>query len=271
MVDVPVATLDGQGSMLSVATVEELEQRLRGQLIAPGDDSYDEARQVWNANIDRRPGLICRPAGVADVITAVNFARDHHLLVSVRGGAHSLAGTCVCDDGLVIDMSLMKGIRVDPVRRTVRAEGGVKWGNFDRETQAFGLATTGGTVSDTGIAGLTLGGGLGWLGYKYGLVCDNLLPVDLVTADGQLRMASDTEHPDLFWGLHGGGELRRGHRLRVPPLSCRPGAGGFGAPRPLDPRPVAGTAALQHRRGLRQQHRARGKGRRRPSQGSLRL
>jgi FAD/FMN-containing dehydrogenase len=205
MVDVQVATLDGQDSMLSGSTVEEFKQRLRGQLIAPDNDSYDEARQIWNANIDRRPGLICRPAGVADVIHAVTFARDHHLLVSVRGGAHSFAGTCVCNGGLVIDLSLMNGIRVDPVRRTVRAEGGVKWGEFDRETQAFGLATTGGTVSDTGIAGLTLGGGLGWLGYKYGLVCDNLLSIDIVTADGQLRIASDTEHPDLFWGVRGGG------------------------------------------------------------------
>jgi FAD/FMN-containing dehydrogenase len=123
----------------------------------------------------------------------------------VRGGAHSFAGTGVCNGGLVIDLCLMKGIRVDPVRRTVRAEGGVKWGEFDCETQAFGLATIGGTVADTGIAGLTLGGGLGWLGYTYGLVCDNLLSVDLITAEGQVRIASDTEHPDLFWGVRGGG------------------------------------------------------------------
>ncbi len=142
---------------------------------------------------------------MADVITAVTFARDHHLLVSVRGGAHSFAGTYVCNGGLVIDLSLMKGIRVDPVRHTVRAEGGVKWGEFDRETQAFGLATTGGTVADTGIAGLTLGGGHGWLGNHYGLVSDNLTSVDIVTADGQCRIASDTEHPDLFWGVRGGG------------------------------------------------------------------
>jgi FAD/FMN-containing dehydrogenase len=205
MVDTNVTTLDGTGARLLEATVEEFKQSLRGQLIAPGDDSYDEARQVWNGNIDRRPGLICRPAGVADVIKAVNFARDQHLLVSVRGGAHNVAGTCVCDDGLVIDMSLMKSIRVDPVGRVVRAEGGVKWGEFDRETQAFGLATTGGTIADTGIAGLTLGGGHGWLGYKYGLASDNLLSVDLVTADGQLRIASATEHPDLFWAVRGGG------------------------------------------------------------------
>ena len=205
MLAVKAATLDGQGSMLSEATVEEFRKSLRGQLIAPADDSYDEARQVWNANIDRLPGLICRPTGVADVVSAVTFARDHHLLVAVRGGAHNVAGTSVCNGGLVIDMSLMKGIRVDPVRRVARAEGGVKWGEFDRETQAFGLATTGGTIADTGIAGLTLGGGHGWLGYKYGLACDNLLSVDVVTADGQLRIASDTEHPDLFWAIRGGG------------------------------------------------------------------
>src|SRR5499426_3338895 len=205
MVDLQVTTVSGANTVLKEVTVTAFKQSLRGQLIAPGDDSYAEARQVWNGNIDRRPGLIARPAGVADVIQAVNFARDHNLLVSVRGGAHNIAGTCVCNGGLVIDLSLMKAIRVDPVRRTVRAEGGVKWGEFDRETQAFGLATPGGTVADTGIAGLTLGGGLGWLGYKYGLASDNLISVDLVTANGKLRVASDTEHADLFWGLRGGG------------------------------------------------------------------
>jgi FAD binding domain len=177
MADLQVTTISGPDTVLEDATVAAFKQSLRGQLIAPGDARYEEARQVWNANIDRRPGLIARPTGVADVIQAVNFARDHHLLVAVRGGAHSFAGTCVCNGGLVIDMSLMKGMRVDSVRRTGRAEGGVKWGEFDRETQAFGLATTGGIVADTGIAGLTLGGGHGWLGYKYGLVseCDPLV------------------------------------------------------------------------------------------------
>ena len=145
MADLRVTTISGPDTVLKEAAVAAFKQSLRGQLIAPSDDSYEEARQVWNGNIDRRPGLIARPAGVADVIQAVNFARDHNLLVAVRGGAHNFAGTCVCNGGLVIDLSLMKGIRVDPVRRTVRAEGGVKWGEFDRETQAFGLATTGGT------------------------------------------------------------------------------------------------------------------------------
>src|SRR5439155_5486838 len=205
MGDLQASTLTGWETTLSAAAVEEFKKSLRGPLIAPGDARYAEARQVWNANIDRRPGLICRPVGVADVLSAVNFAGDDSLLVSVRGGAHSFPGTCVCNGGLVIDLSLMKGIRVDPVRRTVRAEGGVTWGEFDRETQAFGLATTGGTASDTGIAGLTLGGGLGWLGYKYGIASDNLISVALVTADGQVRIASDTEHPALFWGVRGGG------------------------------------------------------------------
>src|SRR5262249_33011932 len=169
MADLCVRTISGVDTVLQEATVTVFKQSLRGPLIAPGDDSYAQARQVWNGNIDRRPGLIARPVGVADVIQAINFARDHNLLVSVPGGAHSFAGTCVCYGGLLIDMSLMKAIRVDPVRRMVRAEGGVKWIEFDHETQAFGLATTGGTDPDTGIAGLTLGGGLGWLGYKYGL------------------------------------------------------------------------------------------------------
>jgi FAD/FMN-containing dehydrogenase len=175
MTDLRVTTISGMDVMLEEAAVTAFKQSLRGQLIAPGDERYEEARQVWNADIDRRPGLICRPAGVGDVITAVNFARDHTLLVAVRGGAHSFAGTGVCNGGLVIDLCLMKGIRVDPVRRTVRAEGGVKWGEFDRETQAFGLAS------------------------------DNLLSIALVTANGQLLTTSATEHEDLFWGLRGGG------------------------------------------------------------------
>lgn len=205
MADLRVTTLTGQATVLPEAVVGEFRKSQRGQVIAPGDEGYEEARQVWNANIERRPGLVCRPAGVADVIDTVHFARDHHLLVSVRGGGHSFSGICVCNGGLVIDLSLMKGIRVDPIRRTARAEGGVRWGEFDRETQAFGLATTGGTVADTGIAGLTLGGGLGWLGYKHGLTSDNLVSADIVTADGKARIASDDEHPDLFWGLRGGG------------------------------------------------------------------
>jgi len=182
--------------VLDEAAVQGFQTSLRGPLLCPGDAGYDEARTVWNANIDKRPALLARCAGVADVINAVNFARTHHLLVSVRGGGHNIPGNCMCNGGLVIDLSRMKGIRVDPARRTVRAEGGVKWGEFDHETQAFGLATPGGTDADTGIAGLTLGGGIGWLSGRYGLACDNLIAADIVTADGQLRHVSASEHPE---------------------------------------------------------------------------
>ena len=205
MVDLLAAALTGGDIMVSEEQVGEFRASLRGDLLQPGDDGYDQARRVWNAMIDRRPALIARCAGASDVIKAVNFARRHDLLVSVRGGGHSFAGNAVCDGGLVIDLTRMQGIRVDPVSQTVRAEPGVKWLDFDRETQAFGLATTGGTNSDTGIAGLTLGGGHGWLGGKYGLTCDNLISADLVIASGELVHASDTENTDLFWGIRGGG------------------------------------------------------------------
>jgi FAD/FMN-containing dehydrogenase len=155
--------------------------------------------------IDRRPALIARCAGSADVICGVNFAREHHLLLSVRGGGHNVSGNAVCDGGLMLDLSPMKGIRVDPARRTVRAQAGVTWGELDHETQAFGLAVTGGQISTTGIAGLTLGGGIGNLMRKCGLTVDNLLSADVVTADGRLLTAGPTEHEDLFWGLRGGG------------------------------------------------------------------
>jgi FAD/FMN-containing dehydrogenase len=186
------------------ASVETFRTGLRGQLLRPGDDAYDEARKLWNGMFDRRPALIVRCAGTADVMSAVNFARDHGLQVAVRGGGHSFPGHSVCQGGLVVDLSPMKGIRVDPASRTARAQAGLKWLEFDHETQAFGLATTGGTASDTGIAGLTLGGGLGWLSSKYGLTIDNLISADVVLADGRHVTASATEHPDLFWGLRGG-------------------------------------------------------------------
>ena len=187
-----------------MTTAEAFKAGLRGQLLAPGDEGYDRARKLWNGMFDRRPALIARCAGAADVIRAVSFARDNRLAVAVRGGGHSFPGHSVCDGGLVIDLSAMKAIRVDLRTRTARAQAGVKWIEFDHETQAFGLATTGGTDADTGIAGLTLGGGLGWLSSKYGLTVDNLVSADVVTADGRLLTASATENQDLFWGLRGG-------------------------------------------------------------------
>ncbi len=190
---------------LPQSAIEEFKASLRGELIEPQSATYDEARKVWNGMIDRRPAAILRCAGAADVVAAVNFARDHGVLLSVRGGAHNAPGNAVCDDGLVIDFSGMKAIRVDPGKRTARAEPGVKWGEFDREVQAFGLATTSGTFSDTGISGLTLGGGMGWLGGKFGLVSDNVISFDVVTADGELRTASDENNAELFWALRGGG------------------------------------------------------------------
>jgi FAD binding domain len=198
------ATL-GTGTVLQEATVHAFKTSLRGALLCPGDDGYDAARTVYNAMIDRQPALIARCASTADVIAGVQFAGAHNLLVSVRGGGHNVAGNDVCDGGLMLDLSPMQDIRVDPAGRTVRAEPGLTWRDFDRETQAFGLATTGGLFATTGIAGLTLGGGLGWLNGLYGLACDNLRSADVVTADGQLLTASDAEHPDLFWGMRGGG------------------------------------------------------------------
>jgi FAD/FMN-containing dehydrogenase len=182
-----------------------LRDSMRGPVLAPGDEGYDAARAIWNGAIDRRPACIARCAGVADVVAAVRFAREHNLLVAVRSGGHGVGGHAVCDGGLVIDLSPMKGIRVDPAARTARAEAGVLWGELDRETQLHGLATVGGIVTHTGIAGLTLGGGIGWLMRKHGATVDNLLSVDLVTAEGELLTASGDENSDLFWGIRGGG------------------------------------------------------------------
>jgi FAD/FMN-containing dehydrogenase len=191
--------------VIGEATLGELEATLRGRLVRPADPDYDQARAVWNAAHDRRPALVIRCAGTADVVRAVEFARSEGLTVAVRGGAHSVAGFSTCDGGVVIDTSPMKGIQVDPASRRAVAQPGLTWSEFDHETQAFGLAVTGGLVSSTGIAGFTLGGGLGWLLRKCGLTCDSLVSADLVTADGQLVTASEHEHPDLFWALRGGG------------------------------------------------------------------
>jgi FAD binding domain-containing protein/berberine-like enzyme len=189
--------------MIPETAVRQLKSSLRGPTFSPGDLGYDEARAVPNAMIDRRPAIIARCASAADVIACVRFAREQDVVVSVRGGGHSVAGKSVCEAGLMIDLSAMKGIRVDPLKKTVRAEAGLKLGEFDRETQAFGLATTLGVVPDTGISGLTLGGGFGNLMAMYGLALDNVIGVDVVTADGRLLSANDSENSDLFWGVRG--------------------------------------------------------------------
>ena len=188
------------GEIVTEAAVQALQKQLQEELLRPGDAGYDPARRVWNGMIDRHPAVIVRCAAVSDVIASVNFARSNNLPVSVRSGGHSVAGNALCEGGVMLDLSQMKGIRVDSTSRTARAEPGLTWGEFDRETQGFGLATTGGICSETGIAGVTLGGGFGWLMRKHGLALDNLLSVDIVTADGQLRKASATENADLFFG-----------------------------------------------------------------------
>ncbi|WP_242342316.1 FAD-binding oxidoreductase [Anaeromyxobacter terrae] len=182
-----------------------LREKLRGALCFPGEPGYEQARTLWNAMIDKHPGAVVRAAGAADVMRAVDFARDHDVLLSVRGGGHNVAGNAVCEGGLMIDLTPMKSVRIDPVRRTARVEPGVTLGEFDREAQAFGLATPLGINSTTGVAGLTLGGGFGWTSRKLGLTIDNLLSADVVTADGKLLHASEEENADLFWALRGGG------------------------------------------------------------------
>lgn len=191
--------------MLSEERVQALKDSLRGELIEPGEAEYDAARKVYNAMIDRHPRLIVRCRDVADVITAVNFARDNDLLLAIRGGGHNAGGLGICDDGLVIDLSHMKGVRVDPEARTVRVEGGCVWGDVDHATHAFGLATPSGIISTTGVAGLTLGGGIGHLTRRCGLSVDNLLEADLVLADGSFVTTNAENNPDLYWAIRGGG------------------------------------------------------------------
>ena len=190
--------------MIDNSALEKFRATVRGAVLCPDQDGYDVARTIPNAMIDRRPAIIARCTGAADVIACVRFAREHDLLVSIRGGGHSVAGKSVCDGGLMVDLSTMKGIRVDPTRRTAQAETGLTLGEFDRETQAFGLATTLGVVSRTGIAGLTLGGGWGHMHARYGLAVDNVISADVVTADDRLLTANANENADLFWGLRGG-------------------------------------------------------------------
>jgi FAD/FMN-containing dehydrogenase len=190
---------------LSNETLQKFRQTHSGDVITPTDERFDLARRVWNAIIDKRPAVIARPRDAADVSAAVRFAREQGLPLAVRGGAHSIAGRGTCDEGIVIDFAEMKTVRVDTSARTATAEPGARWQDFDRETQAHGLATTGGTVGDTGIAGLTLGGGFGWLEGKFGMTVDNLLAADVVLATGERVRASDAENADLFWALRGGG------------------------------------------------------------------
>jgi FAD/FMN-containing dehydrogenase len=185
--------------------VDALNGTLRGRTLTPADTGYDDARAVWNAMIDRRPAVIAQTKGVADVIAAINFARAHGLPVSIRGGGHNVAGHAVCDGGLMVDLSLMRAVHVDPQSRRARVEGGCTWADLDRESQVFSLATPGGLISDTGIGGLTLAGGIGWLRSRYGLCIDNVISADVVTANGRLITASADQNEDLYWALRGGG------------------------------------------------------------------
>lgn len=194
-----------QSHSIAGPSIQEIEGHIAGEIIRPGDEAYDVARRVWNGMIDRYPALIIRCTNEDDVIAAVNFSRGAGLAVAVRGGGHNVAGHGTCDNGIVIDLSPMKDVQVDPAARTARVQGGARWGDVDRATQVYGLAAPGGEVSETGIAGLTLGGGMGFLRRKYGLSCDNLLGVDIVTADGKLLRADEHQNQDLFWGVRGGG------------------------------------------------------------------
>ena len=199
-----IATTAPVAQQIKQLTVVDIDG-FRGRLILADHPDYDTARALWNGAIDRRPRLIARCIGASDVVAAVRFARDHDLEIAIRGGGHNVAGTAVCDHGIVIDLSAMRAVRVDPAERRAWVQAGALWGDVDHETQAYGLATTGGIVSHTGVAGLTLGGGVGWLMRKHGLTVDNLLAADVVTADGKLLRASQDEHPNLFWALRGGG------------------------------------------------------------------
>lgn len=205
LADLPAIKLSGQHTLIAPAAVRDFAASLRGELLWPGGAGYEQARRIWNGMIDRHPALIARCAGPADVASAVGFARAHELVLAVRGGGHSFPGFSACDGGLVIDLSGMRGVRVDPVGRTARAEGGAWGGDLDWEAQHHALATPLGEISNTGVAGLTLGGGFGWLTRRFGLACDNVVAMDLVTADGRLLRVSADDNPDLFWALRGGG------------------------------------------------------------------
>ncbi|HET7202616.1 MAG TPA: FAD-binding oxidoreductase [Steroidobacteraceae bacterium] len=203
--DVAAVRSGGGAATLSASDLQQLKDSLRGALLLPGNPGYDQARRVLNEAVDKHPALVVQPTGAADVRTAVNFAREHDLLLAVKCGGHSYGGTSTCDGGMQIDLSRMRGARVDPLARRAYVAGGSLLGDLDHEAMALGLVTTAGTVSHTGVGGLTLGGGFGRLARRFGLAVDNLLSVDVVTADGQMRHASIDENPDLFWGVRGGG------------------------------------------------------------------
>jgi FAD/FMN-containing dehydrogenase len=205
MTEIRLASLQGRATVLGSDTLTAFRQKLRGNVCLADEAGYDEARTIWNAMINRHPGAVVRCRGAADIIHAVRFAREHDLLLAVRGGGHNIAGNAVCEGGLLVDLSPMRSVRVDPFHRTARVEPGATLGEFDKEAQAFGLATPLGINSTTGVAGLTLGGGFGWLSRKFGLAADNLISADVVTAEGELVQASAGENPDLFWALRGGG------------------------------------------------------------------
>src|SRR6266545_6985624 len=194
-----------EGRSMATLTLDTLRQQVRGEVIGAEDQGYEEARRVYNATIDRRPDVVLRAVNAGDVMAAVNFARESRLNVAVRGGGHSVPGFGTCDGGVVVDLGGMRGVRVDPATSTARAEGGATWGDFNAATYPFGLATTGGIISTTGVAGLTLGGGIGYLTRGFGLSIDNLVSADVVTADGGFLVASERENEDLFWALRGGG------------------------------------------------------------------
>jgi FAD/FMN-containing dehydrogenase len=205
MSTIKIAGLDGKPAEIATTSVEELQNSLRGDLLKPGDAGYDESRTIWNAMIDRKPALIAHCTGAADVSLAVKFASENSLLTSIRGGGHNIAGNAVCDDGFMIDLSLMKSVGIDPVAKKAHVGPGATLGDLDHESQAFGLATPVGINSTTGVAGLVLGGGFGWLSRKYGMTCDNLTAADVVLADGSMVRANEKDHPDLFWAIRGGG------------------------------------------------------------------
>src|SRR5437016_5713939 len=215
------SVLNLEGQRVSESLIQDFKTRLRGRLLRPGMDGYEDSRRIWNSNVVKHPSLIARCSGVTDVVNSVNFARRNNVLVSIKGGGHSIAGLGLCDGGLTIDLTSLKGVSVDPVEKTARASAGVTWREFDHEAQLHGLATTGGEISTTGISGLTLGGGIGWLSGKFGTSCDNLISADVVTADGDFLTADADQNKDLFWALRGRSEEHTSELQSLTNLVCR--------------------------------------------------